>query len=103
MLGTLLTQLVVADTVNKGHIEASAGADSREMGMGGILQGREGRVLLETLGKVLGGIRIELVAAETANKSRLEASGGADTRVSYVAADRSREEQACGWRRTPMS
>ena len=57
----------------------SEGADSSRRASGGVLEGREGLVLFETLGKVLGGIRIEFVAAEPANKSRLEASGRADS------------------------
>ena len=38
-------------------------------GWGGVLKGGEGLVLPEALGQVLGGLRVELVAAETANRA----------------------------------
>ena len=53
MLGTLHTQLVVVDTVNKGHIELSEGADGREMDMGGIPQRLERGIGLEGLAERL--------------------------------------------------
>ena len=47
---------------------------------GGVLEGREGRVLLQALGKVLGGLRVELVGAEAVNGSQTEASAGLNSR-----------------------
>ena len=47
---------------------------------GGVLEGGEGRVLLQALGKVLGGLRVEFVAAEAVNGSQTEASMGPDGR-----------------------
>ena len=38
-------------------------------GWGGVLKGGEGLVLPEALGQVLGGLRVELVVAEAANRA----------------------------------
>ena len=38
-------------------------------GWGGVLKGGEGLVLPEALGQVLGGLRVELAAAEAANRA----------------------------------
>ena len=38
-------------------------------GWGGVLKGGEGLVLPEALRQVLGGLRVELVAAEAANRA----------------------------------
>ena len=46
---------------------------------GGVLERGEGCVLLETLGKVLGRLRIELVKAEAANKEITQVSAAADS------------------------
>ena len=53
----------------------STAADSCQIGQvcgrragGGILERLEGHVLLQALGQVLGGLRVEVVAVETANE-----------------------------------
>ena len=48
---------------------------------GGVLERGEDLVLLETGGKVLGGLRIEVVAAETATEASKGAHQNASTRV----------------------
>ena len=50
------------------------GLDGRERACGSVLEGGEGRVLLQALRKVLGSLRVELVAAEAVNGSQTEAS-----------------------------
>ena len=45
---------------------------------GSVLKRGEGCVLLETLGKVLGGLRIEAVGSEAANKEQAQVSLGID-------------------------
>ena len=57
----------------------SARADGREMGMGGVLQGGEGLVLLETLREMLGSLGIEVIVAQTAKERQIVVSGGADS------------------------
>ena len=56
------------------------GLDGRERACGSVLEGGEGRVLLQALRKVLGGLRVESVGAEAVNGSQMEASAGADSR-----------------------
>ena len=51
---------------------------------GGILEHGESCVLLETLGKVLGRLRIELVEAEAANKEITQVSAAADSKERVV-------------------
>ena len=50
------------------------------MGMGGVLQGCEDLVLLETLREMLGRLCVQFVVLETANESQIKASGRADSR-----------------------
>ena len=51
---------------------------------GGVLERGEGYVLLETLGKVLGSLRIKLVLAEAVNKEITQVSAAADTCMSVI-------------------
>ena len=51
------------------------------MGMGGVLQGCEGLVLLETLREMLGSLGIEAIQAQTAKERQIVVSGGADSRI----------------------
>ena len=53
---------------------------------GGILKRLEGRVLLQALGQVLGGLRVEVVAAETANEKGVGLSMAADVHVGQACA-----------------
>ena len=53
---------------------------------GGVLERGEGCVLLETLGKVLGSLRIKLVLAKAANKEITQVSAAADGRTRCGAA-----------------
>ena len=46
---------------------------------GGVLECLERGIRLEALREVLGGLRVETVASETANESRIEVSEAADT------------------------
>ena len=43
---------------------------------GGVLEGREGRVLLQALRKMLGGLGIESVVAEAVKQGQTETSAG---------------------------
>ena len=54
------------------------GLDGRERACGSVLEGGEGRVLLQALRKVLGSLRVESVGAEAVNGSQTEASAGPD-------------------------
>ena len=47
--------------------------------IGGVLERLEGLVLLEALGQMLGGLRVQSVEAEAANKGNIGVSAGADT------------------------
>ena len=60
--------------------KVSAGADSRNMVCGGILELGEGLVILQALGKMLRALWSELVFHQTANGSRNKTSTGADSR-----------------------
>ena len=55
---------------------------------GGALERLEGRVRLESLGEVLGSLRIELVVLETASEGAIRVSAAIDSREKGV------------WRRT---
>ena len=46
----------------------------------GVLERLERLVLLEALGEVLGGLRVESVVAEAANRVKIGASAAADSR-----------------------
>ena len=48
--------------------------------IGGVLERLEGLVLLEALGQMLGGLRVQSVEAEAANKGNIGVSAGADGR-----------------------
>ena len=76
----LRSNVIVVETAREGTDQPSAGADSSRRASGGVLEGREGLVLFETLGKVLGSLCIESISLETAIESRMVASGGADSR-----------------------
>ena len=60
--------------------QTSAAADSGKTMRGGVLEGLEGLVRLETLRKVLSGFGIETVATQTASESQKQTSGAADSR-----------------------
>ena len=47
---------------------------------GGVLERSEGLVLLQALREVLGGLCIEVIAAQTAKQDPITVSGGADSR-----------------------
>ena len=77
-LSALHLQLVVTQAASKSRMEASAGPDGRERVSSGVLEGGEGLVLLQTLGKVLSGLGVEVVVCQTANASRIHVSAGLD-------------------------
>ena len=56
------------------------GTDSRNMVCGGILEGGEGLVLLQALRKVLGALCTEVIALQTASRTQIATSGGADSK-----------------------
>ena len=70
--------------------QASAAADTcvsyvwARGAIGGVLERLERRVRLEALREVLGGIHVEVVVAETANKSQNGMSAAADSRKMRV-------------------
>ena len=51
------------------------------MGSGGILEGGEGLVAHKALAKGLGALCTDVVAVETARRSRITASAAADSRI----------------------
>ena len=59
----------------------SAGADGKERVCGGVLEGGEGLVLLQALRKVLGALCTEVIVLQTASRTRIATSGGADAVV----------------------
>ena len=52
-----------AGAANGSGMDASAGPDGGETARGGVLEGGEGLILLQPLGKVLGGLGIESILA----------------------------------------
>ena len=60
-------------------VAMSMAADSRENARGGVLELLEGRVLLEALGEILGGLRVQSVVAEAVSTGRIGVSAAADT------------------------
>ena len=64
--------------------KASTGADSRNMVCGGILEGGEGLVLLQALRKVLCALCTEVIVPQTASRTQIATSGGADGRKEGV-------------------
>ena len=79
-LSTILTNVVSQQTASERRVEASAGPDGRERVSGDVLEGGEGLVLLQTLGKVLSGLGVEVGGSQTANESGIHASAGLDGR-----------------------
>ena len=80
-LCALHLQLVGAQTANKGQIQVSMAADSRNPGKWCLLERLEGLVRLERLGQCLRALGINAVAGEAASESRPQVSGAADTCV----------------------
>ena len=78
MLGGLCIKTVVAEAANESRMGASGGADGREMRMGGVLERLERRIGLEGLTERLCTLWTNVVVVESANESRMAASGGAD-------------------------
>ena len=58
----------------------SEAADGRKASTRGVLELFEGLVLLEALSQVLGGLGVEFVTREAANKGRIGVSAAADSR-----------------------
>ena len=75
----LCTDAVVEQTASESQTETSGGADSRETMRGSVLERLEGVVRLQALRKMLSGLGIEVVARQTANRSRNQSSAGIDT------------------------
>ena len=71
MLCALYTDAVVRETANRAEIGVSAAADSKEGTRSGVLKRQKRRIVLETRGEVLGGLRVEVVVLETANEARI--------------------------------
>ena len=80
MLGGRRIEVVVLETANKSQNGLSVAADSRENARGGVLELLEGRVLLEALGEILGGLRVQSVVAEAVSTGRIGVSAAADSR-----------------------
>ena len=59
-------------------MEASRGPDGRETACGGVLEGLEGLILPQALGKVICRLCIEAVVLQAASMSQMEASAGPD-------------------------
>ena len=68
VLGAVV-EVAVLQTANRSRIDASMVLTVGMEGWGGVLKGGEGLVLPEALGQVLGGLRVELVVAEAANRA----------------------------------
>ena len=81
MLGGRRIEGVVLETANESQNGVSAAADSRENARGGVLELLEGRVLLEALGEILGGLRVQSVVAEAVSTGRIGVSAAADGRI----------------------
>ena len=86
MLRALRAKAVDAEAANESREEVLVATGSCQIGQvcgrragGGILKRLEGRVLLQALGQVLGGLRVEVVAAETANEKGVGLSMAADS------------------------
>ena len=82
----LRVEVIVAQPTTEKRVGVATAADSGQIGQvcgrragGGILKRLEGRILLQALGQVLGGLRVELVGTEAAKKSRSGPSGAADS------------------------
>ena len=73
------TNVVTPEAASESQIGVSARADSREMGVGGVLQRGEGLVLFETLSEVLGALSTNGIQLQTARRSGAEVSGRADS------------------------
>jgi len=69
VLSELRAHIVLGQAARERRTEVSAAADSRKRARGGILELLEGLVLLEALGQMLGGLRVQSVVAETANRA----------------------------------
>ena len=69
MLCALRTNAVEFQTANGSKNQTSGGADGRETMRGSVLEGDEGLVRLQALGKVLGALITDAVEFETASGS----------------------------------
>ena len=86
MLRARGTDVVAPEAANESRVGLLMATDSCQIGQvcgrragGGILERLEGRVLLQALGQVLGGLRVEVVAAETANEKGVGLSMAIDS------------------------
>jgi hypothetical protein len=80
VLGALIHEVVACQAAIESRDEASRRADSRELACGGVLEGREGHILLEALSEILGTFSTNIVACEPASKGRRVVSTRADGR-----------------------
>ena len=81
-LCTLWTNEVSEETANKSRMAASGGVLTvgNILACDGVLEGREGHILLEALSEILGTFSTNIVACEPANKGRHVVSTRADSR-----------------------
>ena len=115
VLRALGSEFVPTKTAREGGLGVSAAADTfvsvtsmggkwavrMRLSTRGVLECLEGLVLLEARSEVLGGLGVEVVEAQTANKGEIAVSAAADTfRVGYVRVLAADSRETCGWRRT---
>ena len=70
VLGALITDAVAPDTASESRKDSSGGADSRETMCDDVLEGGEGRVLLQALRNILGALITDAVVPQTAIESK---------------------------------
>ena len=86
MIISVRANVRTAQAANESQMDASGGADSREMSCCGVLELGEGLVLCQALRKVLGALCTKVIVVQTASRTRIATSRGADSRRQCAAA-----------------